>query len=411
MHYAMIHCSFAGSLLCLLAAGASCPAEETTLPVAYELSAERSESLQISVAEWRAAEARYRRAVGPKWPSLAAAGDAKWDEDGNSRLAGIGASWTVFDGFRTARDAEARQADSRAGSLDVEQARLLLYQDVADVFYQCLSFQGQREASREQLKALEDRAAELQRRVRLGRSKRSDLLATSNQMAEARLTIEQSSQSYAAALELLAFLTGTPAADLQPADQSPLPAAGDVDKYLAAAADRPDHKAGAARVEAARADEKAAKADRAPKVTLGGNAYPLRDPSDQSGWDLVLRAELPLFDGGARSARAAEAKQQLRISELRLTELRRSSERDVRQAYQSVFYGLRQWSELQTALGIAADTHESIRKDYEIGRANNLDVMAATLQIWGLRRLEAALGSQLRADMIHLHIAAGRTTP
>ena len=407
----MIYRFMAGTWLCLLSILSVSRAGEVSLTAAYEMALAKSESLQVSVAEWRAAEARYRQSLGAMWPEVSAKGDANWTDASDYRRAGIGASWTVFDGFRNARSADARQAEGLARSHDVEYARLLLYEDVADVFYQTLSFQDQRAASREQLKALESRAAELERRIKLGRSKRSDLLTTLNQIAEARLTIEQLNQSCAATLELLAFVTGRPASDLQVVDQTPLPAIGEVDKYLTAAATRADIKAGEAGVDASRSDMKAAKSDRAPKVTLDGNAYLLRDSQDPGEWDMVLRLEMPLFDRGMRSARVAEAGQQLRISELRLAELQRSSERDVRQAYQSLFYELRQWSELQTAIGVATETLALLQKDYELGRVNNLDVLSASVQFWDLRRRESALAHQLRADMIHLHVAAGKASP
>jgi len=401
----------AGTWLCLLSILSVSRAGEVSFTGAYAMAVAQSESLQISVAEWRAAEARYRQALGAMWPEVNAKGEANWNDTSDFYRAGLGGSWTVFDGFRKARLADARQADGLARSHDAEYARLLLYEDVADVFYQVLSFQDQRTASREQLKALESRAVELERRIKIGRSKRSDLLMTSNQIAETRLMIEQLNQACAATLELLAFVTGKPASDLQVVDQTPLPAIGEVNKYLATAATRDDIKAREASVNASRSDLGAAKSDRAPKVTLDGNGYPLRAPQDQGEWDLVLRLEMPLFDGGIRSARVAEAGQALRISELRLAELRRSSERDVRQAYQSLFYELRQWSELQTGIGVATETLALFQRDYELGRVNNLDVLTALVQFWGMRRREAALAHQLRAEMIHLHVAAGKASP
>ncbi len=398
-------------LLCLLFIAPLSRAAEITLVEAYELALAQSESLQISVAEWRAAEARYRQSLGAMWPEVSARGTANWAADSDSRRAGIGATWTVFDGFRTAREADARQAAGLALRHDAERARLLLYEDVADVFYQTLSFQNQRTAVQEQIKTLETRGVELERRIKLGRSKRSDLLTTSNQIAEARLTIEQLNQSFAATLELLAFVTGRPASSLQVVDQTSLPALGEVDKYLAAAATREDIKAGEARVEASQSDVKVAKSDRAPKVTLDGNAYLVRDPQTQSEWDIILKLEMPLFDRGRRTARVAEAGQLLRISELRLAELQRSSERDVRQTYLSLFYELRQWSELQAAIRIADEALALLQKDYELGRVSNLDVLTASVQLWGLRRREAALAQQLRAELIHLHVAAGKVSP
>jgi outer membrane protein len=388
-------------------------AAEVDLTTAYGLALAKSESLQISVAEWRAAEARYRQALGAMWPEISAKGESRQvhDIDNDTRRAGVGVTWTVFEGFRTVREAEARQAEGLARSYDVKHARLMLYEDVADVFFQIRSFQDQREAVQEQIKALESQVAELERRIKLGRSKRSDLLTTLTQIAETRLTIEQLNQFYAATMELLAFLTGQPAASLQVVDQTPLPAIGEVDKYLMAAADRPDIKADEASVEAARFDMKAAQSDLLPKVTLDGNSYPWRKPRSESEWDLVLSFEMPLFDGGRRTARVAEREQQLQISELRLAELQRSSEGDVRMAYQSLFYALRQWSELQAAIGVSADTVTLLQKDYALGRVNNLDVLVSTIQFWRLRQREAALANQLRANMVHLHVAAGKVAP
>ena len=399
--------------LCLLAMIPVSRAAEVNLTTAYELALAQSESLQISVAEWRAAEDRYRQAQGAMWPELSAQGESKSipGRNNDTRLAGVGVTWTVFDGFRNARTANARQAEGLARSHDVEQARLLLYEDVADVFYQIRSFQDQKAAVQEELKALETRSVELERRIKLGRSKQSDLLTTSSQMAEARLTIEQLNQSYAASLELLAFMTGQPASGLEVVDQTPLPAVGDVDKYLMAVTDREDIKAGKADVEASRFDMEATKSDRGPQLTLGADSYLYRDPQSQSEWDIVLSLAIPLFDHGRRVARIAEAGQQLRISELRLAELQRSSERDVRQAYQSLFYELRQWSELQAAIKVSSDTLALLQKDYELGRVNNLDVLSASVQYWGLRQREATLANQLRADMIHLHVAAGKVSP
>ncbi len=406
-----MNCRFmAGAWLCLLAIFSVSQAEEVDFTKAYEMALAQSESLQINVAEWHAAEARYRQSLGAMWPEVNALGNAKWADPSNYRRAGIGVTWTVFDGFRNARIADARQAEGLARYHDVEYARLLLYEDVADVFYQIMSFQDQRTALQEQLKALHSRSTELERRIKLGRSKRSDLLMTSNQVAEVRLTIEQLNQACAATLELLAFVTGRPASDLQTVDHTPLPAIGEIDKYLASVTTREDIKAGEAGVDAARYDLGAAKADRAPKVTFDGNAYPLRDPQDESEWDLTLSLKMPLFDRGRRVARVDEAGQQLKISELRLARLRRSSERDVRQAYERLYYELKQWSELQTAIGVATDTLALFQKDYELGRVNNLDVLTALVQFWGLRQREAALAHQLRAEIIHLHVAAGKAS-
>jgi outer membrane protein TolC len=106
--------------LCLLSIVPTSRAAEVDLTTAYGLALAKSESLQISVAEWRAAEARYRQALGSMWPEISAKGESKWihDRDNDTRQAGVGMTWTVFEGFRTVREAEARQAEGLARSYD-----------------------------------------------------------------------------------------------------------------------------------------------------------------------------------------------------------------------------------------------------------------------------------------------------
>lgn len=397
--------------LTLLLVAGSAAAGELTLAGAYALAVAKSESIGMAEAEWSAAEARYRQAVGAMWPEVTARGETTRAGDTSATRAGLGVGWTVFNGFRNARTADARRQEGLAQSNAVERARQLLYEDVADVFFQVLSCRAQRAASEEQLKTLAARSAELDRRLQLGLAKRSDLLATSNQAAEVRLALAELDQSHAAAAELLGFLTGRDAADLQPCDRSPLPDPGRVETYLAAVDGRADLRAGEALVAAAAAEAAAARAERLPRVTLDGTASPLRDPEEQDEWDLTLRVELPLFDGGTRTAKGAERWALSRVSELRLAGLRRSARLDVRQAYQAVYYGLRQWAELQAAIAVATETLAVVRKDYELGRVNNLEVLSASFQLWGLRLREAARAQQLRAGLVHLHVAAGSVSP
>ena len=144
----MIYRFMAVTWLCLLFILSVSRAEEVNFTRAYEMAVAQSEKLQITVAEWHAAEARYRQALGAMWPEVTARGEASWTDEDDYRRAGGGVKWTVFDGFRNIRLANARQADGLARFHDVEYLRLLLFEDVADVFYQVLSFQDQRTASR-----------------------------------------------------------------------------------------------------------------------------------------------------------------------------------------------------------------------------------------------------------------------
>jgi outer membrane protein len=392
--------------------------EPMNLTQAYDLAVERSETLKITEAEWRAAEARYREAVGAGWPEVRGAATANSQdvggearrEDDTWRI-GVGASWTLFNGFRTLRDAAARRAEGEAIRFDSARTRQLLYQDVADVFYLTLALEGEGKALEDQVGALTGRIEELDHRVRLGRSRKADLLSAQAQVSEARVETAQLEGQRAASLELLSFLTGKPAGELRPVDDTAMPTPAGVPRATEASPDRPDLLAGGKRVEAAEFDAKAARSERNVKADIGANVYAAGEDADAGDWDVVLRAELPLFDGGTRRARVAERDAQVEIRELRLAELRRTADRDVRFALERALSALAQWAALREALAVTSENYEIQRRDYELGRASNLDVLAALVQKHSLRRRDAVLEMQARAALVRLQVAAGSGQP
>jgi outer membrane protein TolC len=390
-----------------------------TLADAYALALERSETLGIVASDWRAAEQRHRRARAAAWPELRAQGDATWQDDGggnssredHTASAGLGAGYAIFQGFRTTRLANARGAEADALALDLERQRQLLYQDVADIFYEALARAGERAAIDEQTATLDDRVREIERRVELGRSRRGDLLAAQAQAADIRVADEQTRGLEASALELLAFLTGQPADTLRPVETNTLPAADAVSRFLQHESSRADVRAAEQRVRAAESEARASDGERLGTVRADANWQPLTTPADESEWDLTLRAELPLFDHGVRRADAAERRENVRASELRLARLERSVDHEVRLAAREVSSALAQRAALTEALRASLENADTQRRDYELGRASNLDALAALLQWHVLNRRAAVLDMQTRAAIVRLHVAAGEAPP
>ena len=392
-------------------------AEPLRLPEAYRLALAQSEALKIGQAELRAAEARYRRTRAGQGPEVTALGSGGARDPGTSSrdagalAIGAGAGWTIFDGLRTAASAEAVRWEGEALGRDLERYRQLLYEDVADVFYQTVSDGLELAALQDQAAALEERAVELDRRVGLGRSRRSELLSTRVQQADLRVSIEEARARRGAARELLAFLTGRPAAELEPAADEPLPDVTAVARALSASPDRPDLLAAAGRIEAARQELAAARAERKPVVRAEGHLYAVREPDEDGVWDLGVKVELPLFDRGARQALAAERSEQVHARELRLAELRRTADRDVQVALRDLEGSLARWVALLEAVRVSGEAHDLVRRDYEMGRADNLDVLVALTQLHSLRRREGPLEMLVRANLVRLQVAAGTAAP
>lgn len=403
--------------ICLLLSALALRAEVAPLSLraAYELTLARSEALQIGQAEWQAAEARYRRAIGGRWPELRAEGSTDFREGvnraGEVYGLGLGASWTLFDGFRSLHDAGARRAEGEAIRFETARTRQLLYQDVAESYYEALARDGEAAALRDQQAALAGRVAELEKRLALGRSRRAELLAAQAAVADLRVSLAQAETLRDAARELLAFLTGRPADDLALATPDAFPAADQILAVLAASADRPDLRAAEQRVEAARREVDAAQADQGARVTADGNLYVWRHPSDEDQWDLALRVELPLFDRGVRAAAVSEQQANVQVRELRLAELARVADRDVRLALREALGGLAQWSALRQAVDVTEASWQQQQQDYDLGRATNLDVLAALSQLHALRRREVVLTMQVRAALVRLQVAAGSGAP
>ncbi|MCE9616160.1 MAG: TolC family protein [Lentisphaerae bacterium] len=384
-----------------------------TLADAYALAAERSETLGIAVADWRAAEARYRQETAAQWPELSAAGSGLWREAGedggraSTYRAGVSAAYPIFNGFRTARLAAARDAEGEALSYDLARQRQLLYQDVADAFYQSLASMRELMALDEQAVALAQRVDELKRRIQLGRSRTAELLAAQTQSADVRIFQAQAAGVRDAALELVSFLTGLPAEELQLEDETALPELAQIGRYLSQTNARPDVLAEEARVREAAAETRAEEARRNVQVDVGGNLYAWSDPGDPGDWDVTLRASVPIFDHGRRRAGTAEKRQELRAAELQLSAAQRSADRDVRLAFREVRSALEQWAAVAEALRVATENVDTQTRDYAMGRANNLDVLAAVFQLHTLRRRAAALEMQAKAAAVHLLVAAG----
>jgi outer membrane protein TolC len=393
------------------------------LQACYARALERNERIGLASAEWRAAEARYRQAHDTLLPAVTVGASAEFQNDrregtgdAGSRSPEIygvrlGAQQALYRGLRTTRVAEAREAEGRAARLEERRERELLYLDVADAFHVLLAQERDLLVLDRLVQALEESVKALEERVRLGRSRRAEWLNAQTDLAEARVEQEAVRGQQAAARELLAFLIDLPAEQIRVADASPFPELPDVQTKLAAAEQRADVQAGEARTEAARRNLQAAQGERQPEIMAGGNLFLYEDPDEEREWNVVLTMNLPLFDEGVIRARGREQAEQVRISELNLAALRRSAASDVRSAYTAFLSAAAQRARLEEARAVARENFEVQNRDYEIGRASQLDALTTLAQWQRLERRASAADVQARASLVRLHVAAGGVAP
>ena len=428
MPYSMNRTLFSLIVLCLSTAAFGGPEGEPAvapldLNACYARALAHNERIGLASAEWRAAEARYRQARDTLLPALSLAGAAGFQND--RRIDGtdsasrepeqygaqLRAEQVLYQGFRLTREAEAAEARGRAAQLDERRVRELLYLDVADAFHQVLLYEQDLVVLDKLVDALQKTVDEQERRVTLGRSRRSALLQAQTSLAEARVEQETSRGQEAVARELLAFLMDSPAAEWTLVNVSPFPSVPELEGKLAQAAERSDILAREADAEAARRILQATQGDRQPEVKAEANYILLEDPDEDREWNVLLTFNLPLFDEGVRRARTREQAEQVQLSELNLAALRRQAASEVRSAYLSFMTSVAQRARLQEATEVALASYQEQNRDYELGRATQLDALSALAQVQRLARRAVAVDLQARLSLIGLHVAAGEKAP
>ncbi|MCB1324844.1 MAG: TolC family protein [Spirochaetales bacterium] len=421
------------------------PVLEIDLNQAYERALTASEADLIQSQDLRIAQARYRQSMAGFFPSIGLFAQQTWQDEydrdetrelvqdvlrqtdpNTARLlpqssspsdssglnpfqGGVSLSWPLFTGFRTYHESRAYEADRRASRLDRARFRELLYLDVADVFYQALLYERTLEILETESRALRQRIGELVTRVRLGRSRDGELLSARSDLQTNLVEQENTRGLLRTSRELLAFLINYPADRITLLDHQELPDAGQLEAYLTETEDRADVLAAISRLRASQERLSEAHGEYLPEISLEGEYYLRQRPDYGRDWRVVLRIDLPLFEGGVTSARSAEARAVSRRSELELERLKRSASYEVRSAYSDFTSAAARTVLLEESVRLARLNYGVQRRDYGLGIVTNLEVLSALARIQEAER--SLLQARLQAKLAHirLHLAAGRS--
>jgi outer membrane protein TolC len=286
--------------------------------------------------------------------------------------------------------------------------RQTLYLDVADVFYQIVSYEKDLVILEKLAQALTDRVNELERRVKLGKSRASEVLTAETDLSDAKVTVESVRGLLGASRELAAFLTGVPTAQLKLKEQKPFPQVEAMEAYLQESGERPDVLAAAQRERAAQRTLSVAKGEHLPSASVEANYFARDEPRSKRDWNIFLTIDIPIFEGGAIEARVRENKALVRQSELDLSQLQRTADKDVRTAYNNFVASVAQYVRLQELVKTAEQTYEVQRQDYARGVSSNLDVLNALQQYQQAARRLLSTEMDARVNLVRLHVAAGK---
>ena len=256
-----------------------------------------------------------------------------------------------------------------------------------------------------------ERVEELRERERLGRSRASEVMSAEVQLRRVLAELESVQGQEKTAQQLLEFLIG---GDLNEGLTDPdpsLPALKDEAEYLAAAASRPDVLAAQEAWEVARRQVTIARADFWPDVDLESNYYTKRvGAAADVDWDVLLKVDVPLFQGGQTMGEVREASSQARQAKLAYERTQREALLDLRNAYAALRAAIQRSAALTDALAAAEENYRLQLEDYRRSLVSNLDVLQELRTLQDARRDEIQARHDAKRLYWRLLAATGETS-
>ncbi len=361
----------------------------------YRHAVNQSEMLLISQEDIEQAKMRRRQALGGILPDL------RWlltstiqDTSGTgNESGGVGGTLTrrerteskfqvkqpLFQGFKEFRAMQGYKAQERQQAAELMHDTYELYLNVATAFFRVVQLETFGQDLQVSINLTEERVEELNGRVRLGKSRNSEVLSSASQLASLQSQAAINQGNIVSARDVLGFFVGKDMRSVRLLDETPFPTyTNGEEDAVRLGLNRSDVRALQENVEAQRAAANVARASYYPYLNLLGNYYTKR-PGFQSeiDWDLAFNVDVPIFQGGSVRALDLEARSRLKQAELDLARLMRLAESEIKQAHAALFSSINESNALEDAYLKAKRSYTAQVKEYRLGLVNNLDVLQA----------------------------------
>ncbi len=401
-----------------------------TLKGCYLLAQKQSETIAIGTEQIKIAQGKYEEAFAAILPNIRAGVTQRLRNDpnfGRNNVAGndiatgsasralskhplestVTFSQPIFSGFREYYVSRASKAEVEATKLDTKRKEELLYQDVADIFYQTLYYQEDNNILDASDKILSERIEELKKFITLGKSRESEIQAAIADKASLGASKAQTEGLFNASKEMLAFLIGKDATSFSLVKDTSTPPLSPIDPLIMQGKSRADVEASIKRAQGTHDAVTAAERSRWPLLTANGSYFSYENPDLNRDWEVLFRIDMPLFEGGAIDARIDQSRAQLRAATLLANQTRRAAERDIRIAYGNVVSSQHEVKTLTLLVRAAEKSYEAQHLDYSRGVVTNLEVLTALKTLQDSKRRLTAAQADLKTNIVRLNVAAG----
>lgn len=376
-----------------------------------------NEQIQIVQEQITQAQERINQVEGGLYPDINLSGTITRQEDDPIFERGFGQQTQknlqvqlvqpLFQGFREFAALRLAKSDSKRNELLMEQAKLNLYQSLADIFYNIKSAENEIALSKELSRLSQERVTFLQQRVKVGRSRRSELISAQAQLASVNASLSELNSGLRQQREAFSLVTTMPANSKLDGDMAVIDLK-ELDALIAKIDKSPWIEVREREVEIADETVNMAKAGHWPSIDLRANYYLERGGSLQGvNWDVGLALTMPIFSGGSDQATIREALAQKRESILRQSYEKRRLESDIRATFASLQESVRQLKGLEESVTLNRRNYEELNREYGLGLVTNLDVINALNQYVQSRRDLNRIEVSSQKDRVKLKTLTG----
>ncbi len=322
-------------------------------------------------------------------------------------------SQPIFSGLRDRNFLASTDRLIEASRRGVQEARRLLYADVAAAFYGVLQRQGEVETLEDSVAVERERLREVRARQEVGLARRTEYLLVEAQLAEDEADLTQARNALLVTRELLGFLMGRPVDGPLRDDVEPPAELGEVPPGAEEARrGRSDLQQLEQVVEAARYRLAVARGEYFPTVDLEARAYLDRRNvsvfAEETDWTAEVTVSVPLFDGGRARASVFNARADLARATLDRDERARRISLEVETAWRTLQSDLARLRTLETSVAAADESSRLVQEEYRGGLATNLEVITAHNLLLSSRLERERQRHQVKLDWVTLELARGR---
>jgi outer membrane protein len=393
--------------------------DAVTLERAYALAVELQEGVKIAAESTFQVTEQKKRAWGALTPNLRLDVVRTYqDLSGATALARIfqpspitnvrlTATQPLFRGLREYAALRLTEKAEESQRLRESDTRRLLYREVASSFLNSLRFEKDRQNLERQASLLQSQIEELQRRLKIGRSRKSDLLGFQSQRASIVAEMSALEATIGAERLQLQFLTSIGAeTKLVLTTGSGLRT---LEEYLETAKRRPDLQALRLDQEMAHENVKIAHGAHLPTLDVTGNYWLQREGFNrESRWDANLILSLPILAGGTIQSQVREQASREKQAELQMQLLRRTMEQEIRTLYLTASLDRKQLSSLEESVRLAEANYLELDRDFRLGLTQPLEVLQAQRQLQQSQALLDRAQIQSKLNLVQLDLLSGR---